>query len=189
MPIRVGRPPSRSPIALPFAATACGGGGDDGGKIVIGTKFDQPGLGLKNPDGTMSGFDVDVAKYVAKELGYSPRTRSSGRKSPSRAARDADPERSGRVHRRDLLDHRRPQGEGRLRRARTCSPGRACWYARDNTDITGAESLENNKKLCSVSGSTPAQRIKDKYPERAAAAVRHLLGVRRGAEERCRSTR
>ena len=28
-------------------------------------------LGLKNPDGTMSGFDVDVAKYVAKELGYS----------------------------------------------------------------------------------------------------------------------
>ena len=34
----------------------------------------------------------------------------------------------------------------------------------DNTDITGAESLQNNKKLCSVSGSTPAQRIKDKYP-------------------------
>ena len=34
----------------------------------------------------------------------------------------------------------------------------------DNTDITGAESLQNNKKLCSVSGSTPAQSIKDKYP-------------------------
>ena len=34
----------------------------------------------------------------------------------------------------------------------------------DNTDITGPESLQNNKKLCSVSGSTPAQRIKDKYP-------------------------
>ena len=56
-------------IALPFAATACGGG-DDSGKIVIGTKYDQPGLGLKKPDGTMSGFDVDVAKYVANELGY-----------------------------------------------------------------------------------------------------------------------
>src|SRR6185437_1817488 len=61
-------------IALPFAATACGGGGGGGGggvdTIVIGTKFDQPGLGLKDPGGTMSGFDVDVAKYVAKDLGY-----------------------------------------------------------------------------------------------------------------------
>ena len=33
-----------------------------------------------------------------------------------------------------------------------------------NTDITGPESLQDNKKLCSVTGSTPAQRIKDKYP-------------------------
>lgn len=34
----------------------------------------------------------------------------------------------------------------------------------DNNDITGADSLQNGKRLCSVSGSTPAQRIKDKYP-------------------------
>ena len=63
-------------VALPLAATACGGGSGGGGggggdTITIGTKFDQPGLGLKNPDGTMSGFDVDVAKYVAEQLGYS----------------------------------------------------------------------------------------------------------------------
>ena len=58
-------------VALPFAATACGGGGGDENSIVIGTKFDQPGLGQKDPNGKMSGFDVDVAKYVAKELGYS----------------------------------------------------------------------------------------------------------------------
>src|SRR6476619_2785414 len=58
-------------VALPLAATACGGGGGGGGDtIVIGTKFDQPGLGVKIPDGTMSGFDVDVAKYVAKQLGF-----------------------------------------------------------------------------------------------------------------------
>ncbi len=35
---------------------------------------------------------------------------------PVRAARDADPERSGGLHRRHLLDHRRTQGEGGLRR-------------------------------------------------------------------------
>jgi len=34
----------------------------------------------------------------------------------------------------------------------------------DNTDITGKDSLANNKKLCSVKGSTPAQKIKDEFP-------------------------
>ena len=42
--------------------------------------------------------------------------------------------------------------------------GQSLLVRADNTDITGPESLANNKKLCSVSGSTPAQRIKDKYP-------------------------
>ena len=42
--------------------------------------------------------------------------------------------------------------------------GQSLLVKSDNTDITGAESLQDNKKLCSVSGSTPAQRIKDKYP-------------------------
>ena len=51
-------------VALPLAATACGGGeGGGGDTIVIGTKFDQPGLGLKNPDGTMSGFDTSLCEY------------------------------------------------------------------------------------------------------------------------------
>ncbi len=31
-----------------------------------------PGLGLRNPDGKLTGFDVDVATYVAGQLGYSP---------------------------------------------------------------------------------------------------------------------
>ncbi len=67
-------------IAVPLAATACGGGGGgEDNKIVIGTKFDQPGLGLKNPDGTMSGFDVDVATFVAQAARLRPRRQSNGR--------------------------------------------------------------------------------------------------------------
>lgn len=58
-------------IALAVVALAAGCGGGQGGKLVVGVKFDQPGLGLKKPDGTMSGFDVDVARYVARQLGYS----------------------------------------------------------------------------------------------------------------------
>jgi len=40
--------------------------------IAIGIKFDQPGLGLMGPGGKPAGFDVDVATYVAKYLGYAP---------------------------------------------------------------------------------------------------------------------
>jgi glutamate transport system substrate-binding protein len=37
--------------------------------LVIGVKSDQPGLGLRTADGEFTGFDVDVATYVAGRLG------------------------------------------------------------------------------------------------------------------------
>jgi glutamate transport system substrate-binding protein len=148
-------------VALPFAATACGGGGSDD-KLVIGTKFDQPGLGLKKPDGTMSGFDVDVAKYVAKELGY-PEDKIEWKESPS-------------GQRENLIQNDQVKyivatysiTDARKQKVSFAGPylvtGQSLLVRADNSDITGPESLQNGKKLCSVSGSTPAQRIKDKYP-------------------------
>ncbi|HJE51817.1 MAG TPA: glutamate ABC transporter substrate-binding protein [Tessaracoccus flavescens] len=41
------------------------------GKMVVGTKFDQPLFGLAGPTGTPEGFDVEVAKIIAGELGIS----------------------------------------------------------------------------------------------------------------------
>lgn len=38
-------------------------------KLVVGVKYDQPSLGLKKPDGSIDGFDVSVAKYIAQQLG------------------------------------------------------------------------------------------------------------------------
>lgn len=36
------------------------------GKISVGVKFDQPGLGLRNPEtGQLEGFDVEIARLVA----------------------------------------------------------------------------------------------------------------------------
>lgn len=67
--------------------TGCSGGGSDvntdtdfaagttmaklneAGKIVVGTKFDQPLFGLMGPSGNPEGFDVEVAKIIAGELG------------------------------------------------------------------------------------------------------------------------
>jgi glutamate transport system substrate-binding protein len=37
-------------------------------KVVVGTKWDQPGMGLKVGRGEPQGFDIDVAKYLIKEL-------------------------------------------------------------------------------------------------------------------------
>lgn len=149
-------------IALPLAATACGGG-DDSSKLVIGTKYDQPGLGQKNPDGTVSGFDVDVAKYVANELGY-PEDQIVWKESPS-------PQRETMIQN-DQVDYivaTYSITDERKEKVDFAGPylltGQSLLVRADNTDITGAASLENNKKLCSVAGSTPAQRIKDEYPK------------------------
>src|SRR3954464_9653484 len=39
------------------------------GKIVVGTKFDQPLFGLKNPTtGKVEGFDVEIANLIAKAI-------------------------------------------------------------------------------------------------------------------------
>ncbi|MEV6204999.1 transporter substrate-binding domain-containing protein, partial [Streptomyces sp. NPDC051771] len=73
MKLRTASASAAAAVVLALTATACGTGSDSGSngdKITIGIKFDQPGLGLKTPDGSYAGFDVDVARYVAKELGY-----------------------------------------------------------------------------------------------------------------------
>lgn len=146
-------------VALPLAACGGGGGGD---KIVIGTKFDQPGLGLKNPDGSMTGFDVDVARYVAEQLGYSE-DQIQWKEAPS--AQRETLIANGQV---DYIAATYSITDSRKERVSFAGPylitGQSLLVRSDNTDIVGAESLENNKKLCSVTGSTPAQNIKDKYP-------------------------
>ena len=149
--------------ALPLSIVACGGGGGgDENTIVIGTKFDQPGLGLKNPDGTMSGFDVDVATYVAGELGYSPE-QIEWKESPSGQRETLI--QNGQV---DYIVATYSITDSRKEKVDFAGPylitGQSLLVREDNTDITGAASLQNNKRLCSVSGSTPAQKIKDEYP-------------------------
>lgn len=132
------------------------------GKIVVGVKFDQPGLSSKNPDGTLTGFDADVARYVAEQLGYPP-DRIAWIEAPSSQREILL--RNGQV---DYIVASYSITDARRQRVDFAGPylavGQSLLVRADNTDITGAASLQQHKKLCSVSGSTPAQRIKDRYP-------------------------
>ncbi|MVU76906.1 transporter substrate-binding domain-containing protein [Nocardia sp. ET3-3] len=154
--------------ALALAVTACGGGSNKSasqhaadGKLTVGIKFDQPGLGLLNKDGSYSGFDVDVAKYVADKLGVKPEN-ITFKESPS-AQRETLIQ-NGQV---DMVVATYSITDARKEKVDFAGPyfitGQSLLVRSDNTDITGPESLNGNKKLCSVKGSTPAQNLKDKY--------------------------
>ncbi|WP_317445758.1 glutamate ABC transporter substrate-binding protein [Streptomyces collinus] len=157
-------------LALAVSATACGGdkkddGGSSGGgkKIAVGIKFDQPGIGQKTPQG-YAGFDVDVATYVAKKLGYSAdqiewkESKSADRETMLQrgdvdfiaASYSITPERQQKV---DFAGPYLLAHQDVLIRA-------------DDTSIKSAADL-NKKKLCSVTGSTSAQNVKDKLAPKA----------------------
>ncbi|GBE67008.1 glutamate-binding protein [Mycobacterium sp. MFM001] len=148
-------------VALAVAVLAAGCGGGQGGKLVIGVKFDQPGLGLKNPDGTMSGFDVDVARYVARQLGYSADD-IVWVEAP--AGQREMLIRNGQV---DYVVANYSITEARKKKVGFAGPylvaGQSLLVRAGETGITGPQSLARNKKLCSVAGSTAAQLIKDRY--------------------------
>lgn len=147
--------------ATPGTTPGAGGGAAAGGGIKIGIKFDQPGLGLRE-GAEYTGFDVEVAKYVAKELGHTEGD-IDWIESPS-AQRETLIE-TGQV---DLIFATYSITDKRAERVSFGGPyliaGQGLLVRADDDSITGPETLAG-KKLCSVTGSTPAQKIKDQYPD------------------------
>ncbi len=138
-------------------ATPAADGGSSGGPVTIGIKFDQPGLGQQVGD-DYQGFDVAVARYVAQKLGY---TDVTFKEAPS-AQRETLLQ-SGQVK---MIFATYSITDERKQKVSFGGPyfiaGQDLLVKNDNTDITGPESL-NGKKLCSVTGSTSAQKIKTNY--------------------------
>ena len=159
--------------AAALTLSACGGGGGEseggGGEgtgeaaaesVRIGIKFDQPGLGF-DEGGSYSGFDVDVAKYVAGELGYSE-DQIEWVEAPS-------------ANRENLLSNEQVDmifatySITDTRKETVDFAGPYFVAGQDllvpvDSDIAGPEDL-NGKNLCSVTGSTSAQRVKDEFAE------------------------
>jgi glutamate transport system substrate-binding protein len=158
--------------ALGLTLAACGSDAGDTGSdasssgdaaasgLKVGIKFDQPGLGLKK--GTeYTGFDVDVAKYVAKELGTEAAD-ITWVQAPS-AQRETLIE-TGQV---DMVVATYSITDARKEKVAFAGPyfvaGQDLLVRADDTSITGPDTLDG-KKLCSVTGSTSAQKVKDTYP-------------------------
>jgi glutamate transport system substrate-binding protein len=57
-----------------FPADTTPGRIQDRGEITIGVKFDVPPFGFKNPQtNRVEGFDVDLGRFIAEELGVEPK--------------------------------------------------------------------------------------------------------------------
>lgn len=162
--------PGAVALAVALSLAACGTSaapqtsGTDGAAsetVKIGIKFDQPGLGLKEGD-TYTGMDVDVATYVAEALGYTPE-QIEWTQAPS-AQRESLIE-NGQVM---FIVATYSITDSRKEKVDFAGPyfvaGQDLLVRSDDDSITGVESLAG-KKLCSVTGSTSAQNVKDLVPD------------------------
>ncbi|MEU6442928.1 glutamate ABC transporter substrate-binding protein [Streptomyces sp. NPDC047046] len=159
-------------LTVGLAASACGkndddkgsGGSGGGKKITIGIKVDQPGLGQKLPSGEYAGFDVDVARYVAKALGY--KTNQIVWKEAKSADRETMLER-GDV---DFIAASYSITDEREAKVDFAGPyllaHQDVLVRADEKHINDPKDL-NSKKLCSVTGSTSAQNIKKELAPKA----------------------
>lgn len=131
----------------------------DAGKLKVGTKFDQPGFGLKGLDGKPAGFDVEIAKLVGAALGLKA-DQIEFSEAPS-AVREQVIE-QGTV---DIVVATYTINDTRKQRISFAGPyyeaGQTILVRSNEADIKGPDSFKTtNKKVCSVTNSTPATNIK-----------------------------
>lgn len=129
--------------------------------VVVGVKNDQPGLGYEDAaSGERTGFDVDIARWIAASLGFEEgdieyKTIPSANREQAIVNGDIDYY----VGTYSITDERKTQID-------FAGPyfitGQGLLVAADNEDIAGPDDLAG-KVVCSVTGSTPLQRIRDEY--------------------------
>jgi len=138
------------------------------GKIVVGTKFDQPGLGQKNPtNNKVEGFDVEIAKQIALGIfGGAPADIESKIefKESTTPNREAFIE-NGTV---DIVVATYTINDARKQRIDFAGPyyvaGQDILVKINDNSIKSVNDL-NGKKTCSVRNSTPAANVARVAPQ------------------------
>lgn len=133
-------------------------------ELTIAVAYDQPGLGVRRLDGTYRGFDIDVARYVAKELGvdetgikFTEATPSQREKLLADGVADlVVSSYSITDKRKEVIDFVGPYFVA----------GQDLLVRLTDDRITGPESLNSGGlKLCSVDNTTSAQYVKDQFAQ------------------------
>jgi glutamate transport system substrate-binding protein len=128
------------------------------GKVVIGVKFDQPNLGYKDASGKRCGFDIEIARLIASKLGIDPaKIEYKEVASANRETAIKGGEVDYYVGTYSITDKRKAD-------VSFAGPyfiaAQDLLVRKDDTSITGSDSLKG-KKVCSATGSTPIQRVRD----------------------------
>jgi glutamate transport system substrate-binding protein len=133
------------------------------GHFVVGAKEDQPFLGEKDPaTGDYTGFDIEIARMMSASLGLDPgrirfRTIASANRETALQ--------NGQI---DFYVGTYTINDNRKKLVGFAGPyymaGQGLLVRKDEKDIKGPGDLAG-KRVCSASGSTPYQRIRDEYSE------------------------
>jgi glutamate transport system substrate-binding protein len=139
-------------------------------KITVGTKFDQPLFGLKGLDGKPAGFDVEIAKIVAEDLGI-PASKIVFEETPSTVREQVIQD--GKV---DIVVATYTINDKRKEKIDFAGPyyvaGQTILVKASDTSITGPDSFKDGtKKVCSVTNSTPAANIEKYVKDKATQLV------------------
>ena len=132
------------------------------GTLTVGTKFDQPLFGLVGPDGTPVGFDVEIAKIIAGELGIAAdditwtETVSANRETFIQEDRVDIVVATYTINddRKQVIDFAGPY----------YLAGQSLMVNADDDSIQSEDDLAG-KIVCSAEGSTPAKNIEENFPD------------------------
>ncbi|HWD71392.1 MAG TPA: transporter substrate-binding domain-containing protein [Actinomycetota bacterium] len=138
------------------------------GKVTVGTKFDQPLFGLKNPlTGAIEGFDVEIAKLVVQGI-YGGTVDDAAKhisfvETPSNVREISIQQ--GKV---DMVAATYTINDARKKVVDFAGPyyiaGQDIMVKKGDNSIKSVTDL-NGKKVCSVQGSTSLANVKAKAPQ------------------------
>lgn len=138
----------------------------ENGHVTLGTKFDQPGLGERTPDKDFVGLDTDVSRYVvnyiADKNGWDEPD-ITWRETPS--AQRETLINNGEVN---MIAATYSINAGRYKAVDFGGPYLVTHQAllvRGDAGISSLQDIADGTRLCSVSGSTPAQKVKEALPK------------------------
>ncbi|KEF18085.1 ABC transporter substrate-binding protein [Streptomyces rimosus] len=146
------------------------------GKITIGAKADQPYLGFQDTTGKRTGFDIEIAKMIAADLGFSEKqiefkTVDSNVRETAISKGQVDYY----VGTYTINDERKKQIDFA---GPYYTAGADLLVRRDDKSITGPDTVKG-KKVCSIVGSTPLQEIKKpKYGATTTELAKYSLCVK-----------